>query len=295
MKALLLTAFLAILAVAAPGPRSAHAQDDESLMPEQSAAKAKQLIRQTIAALGGDAYLNIRDYVCTGHAAPFEHSGEAGEPTEFKDLWLMPDKNRKEFEAHGVNALTLILGIPGKVGYTIDVFAGDQGWTMDRSGVNDQSPESISDFQDQLHTSMNNVLRHRLNEPGMTYRYAGADIVDLKPVDWVELVDRDNREMRLAIEQSTHLPLQFVVTNSDPETHEESSRTTKFSEFLPVNGVMIPRNIVTMRNTMMFYQVFYTDCDVNTGLDPNLFTRQSLQERYAKLGIKDKGNKRQNQ
>jgi len=138
-------------------------------------------------------------------------------------------------------------------------------------------------------------LRHRLNEPGMTYRYAGADVVDLKPVDWVELVDSSDRVMRLAIEQSTHLPLQFVVTTSDPETHEESSRTTKFSEFLPVNGVMIPRNIVTMRNAMMFYQVFYTDCDVNTGLDPNLFTKQSLQERYAKLGIKDKGTKRQNQ
>ena len=260
-------------------------------MPEQSAAKAKQLLRQMIAALGGDAYLNIHDYVCTGHAAAFEHSGAAGDPAQFKDLWLMPDNDRKEFEAHGANALTLIFGIPGKTGYTIDVYAGNQGWTMDRSGVTDKGAESVADFQDQLHNSMNYVLRHRLNEQGLTYRYAGVDVVDLKPVDWVELVDSTNRVMRLAIEQSTHLPLQFSVTTRDPETREESSRTTEYAEFLPSNGVMIPRNIVTLRNAQMLYQVFYTDCDVNTGLDPSLFTRKSLEDRYAKLGVKDKENR----
>jgi hypothetical protein len=50
----------------------------------------------------------------------------------------------------------------------------------------------------------------------------------------------------------------------------------------------MPYNVVRMRNTLRVYQVFYTQCNVNTGLDPNLFTRQSLQDRYAKLGIKDK-------
>ena len=295
MRTCFAVSVVAIVAIAAAGPRAMRAQDDESLMPEQSAAKAKELLQQTITALGGDAYLNVRDYVCTGHAAAFEHSGEAGEPAEFKDLWLMPDKDRKELEAHGVNTLTMIFGIPGKAGYTIDVYAGNQGWTMDRSGVTDQSAESIADFQDQLHNSMNYVLRHRLNEEGMMFRYAGVDIVDLKPVDWVELVDSTNRVMRLAIEQSTHLPLQFVVTTRDPETREETSRTTMYSEFLPANGVMIPRNIVAMRNTLMVGQVFYTECDVNTGLDPNLFTRQSLEERYAKLGYKDKPNKNKTQ
>jgi len=54
---------------------------------------------------------------------------------------------------------------------------------------------------------------------------------------------------------------------------------------------MMPRNIIRMRNTMMVNQVFFTECDVDTGLDPNLFTKQSLEERYTKLGNKDKPNK----
>jgi hypothetical protein len=279
---------LAILGIAMAGPRAGRAQDDESLMPEESAAKAKALLQQVIAALGGDAYLNVRDFTCTGRAAPFEHSGAAGDSSEFQDFWLLPDKDRIEYMAKGANILTLVFGIPGKTGYVIDVYSGNQGWTMDKTGVNEQSAQAVSDFQDQVQTSLNYVLRRRLNEDGMTFRYAGADIVDLKPVDWVELVDSSNRTMRLAIEQSTHLPLQFVVITRDPETREENSRTTEYSEFLPSKGVMMPYNVVRMRNTLRVYQVFYTQCDVNTGLAPNLFTRQALEERYAKLGIKDK-------
>jgi hypothetical protein len=295
MRTCFAVSVLAIMGIAA-APRAARAQDDESLMPEQSAAKAKELLQQTITALGGDAYLNVRDYVCTGHAAAFEHSGEAGEPSEFKDLWLMPDKERTEFEVKSIPLVAILIGQPPqKGGVNIQLFAGNQGWSMDRSGVNEQSPEAIADFQEQLRNSMNNVLRHRLSEDGMMFRYAGVDIVDLKPVDWVELVDSTNLTMRLAIEQSTHLPLQFVVTTRDPETHEETSRTTMYSEFLPSNGVMMPRNIMRMHNTMTASQVFYTECDVNTGLDPNLFTKQSLEERYAKLGNKDKPNKNKTQ
>jgi len=289
MKAYFAVALLAILAVAVTVLHAARPQDDESLMPEESAAKAKALLEQTIATLGGDAYLNERDYVCSGRAAPFEHSGAAGDSQPLKDMWLLPDKDRTEYEVKSIPLAAILIGeAPQKGGINIQVFAGNEGWSMDRGGVSEQSPSAVSDFQEAVRNSMNFVLRHRLNEDGMTFRYAGVDIVDLKPVDWVELVDSTNREMRIAIEQSTHLPLRFVVTTRDPETQDEASQTTIYSEFLPSNGVLMPRNIIRMKNTLMVYQIFYSECDVNTGLDANLFTRQSLEDRYAKLGNKEK-------
>ncbi len=257
-------------------------------MPEESAAKAKVLLRQMIAALGGEAYLNVRDYVCSGNAAAIDHSGTPEFPSPFKDLWLLPDNERTEFEVKTVPLVAILIGVPPqKGGLNIQMFAGNQGWTMDRSGVNEQSAVAVADFQEQVRNSMNNVLRHRLNEEGMTFRYAGADIVDLKPVDWVELVDSTNRVMRLAIEQSTHLPLQFVVTTRNPETLEETSRTTEYSEFLPSNGVMMPRNIVRLRNTQTVNQVFYTECEVNTGIDP-----QSLHQAIARGALREAGKQR---
>src|SRR2546427_6780890 len=47
-----------------------------SLMPEQSAAKAKALLQQAITALGGQAYLSVHDAECTGRFALFGHRSE---------------------------------------------------------------------------------------------------------------------------------------------------------------------------------------------------------------------------
>ena len=41
--------------------RTAAAQDGQFLMPEESAAKAKQLLQQAIVALGGNTYLNVHN------------------------------------------------------------------------------------------------------------------------------------------------------------------------------------------------------------------------------------------
>src|SRR5207245_1915878 len=64
------------------------------------------------------------------------------------------------------------------------------------------------------------LLRFRLNEEGMNFRYGGSDIVDLKQVEWVEVVDRDRRTFRIALDSSTHLPISVVVTTCNANTRE---------------------------------------------------------------------------
>jgi hypothetical protein len=256
---------LAALALAAAS-RPARAQGDESMLPDQSAAKAKALLQQEITALGGPAYLSVHDYVCEGRLAEFAHSGDLNGYPPFKDFWILPDKNRTEWD---------------KKATIVDLFVGNQAWSLDRSGVNDQSAEVIADFQEQVKTDMDNVLRFRLNEDGMTFRYAGPDIVDLQQVEWVELVDRDDTTLRFALDASTHLPIQYQVITRDPTTRERSEKDTLYSEYLPIDGVNTPRKISQSRDGRQIYAASYTNCQYNTGLDPNLFTKKSLEDRYA--------------
>ena len=256
---------LATLALAA-APRSARAQSDEALMPDQSAAKAKALLQEEIAALGGQAYLSVHDYVCEGRLAQFAHSGEINSYPPFKDFWILPDENRTEWD---------------KKATIVDLFVGNQGWSLDRSGVNDQSPEAISDFREQVKVDMDNVLRYRLNEDGMTFRYAGADIVDLQQVEWVELVDKDDTTMRFALDISTHLPVQYQVITRNPVTRERSEKDTLYSEYIPIAGVNTPRKIAQSQDGRQIFAAAYNDCQYNTNLDPNLFTKKSLDDRFA--------------
>ena len=191
-----------LLGLAAAYGQPASAQPGrQELLPEQSAAKAKQVLLQVIAALGGQAYLNVRDTDCEGRVAQFGSSGDLMGYTPFRDLWLLPDKNRTEYISKGQNTIAgFLLGVDGLAithgGVMITVFSGDEGWMLDKAGVSNQPEDLVKTFTEQVKSGMNNILRSRMNEPGVELRYAGPDLIDLKEAEWIEFSDRDHRELR---------------------------------------------------------------------------------------------------
>jgi len=260
-------------------PPNATAQEDQFLMPEQSAAKAKQLLQDAIAALGGSTYLNVHDSTCTGRIGQFDHSGELTGFGHFIDYEVPPDKERQE-------------NLPKR--NIIEVYNGDKGWDLDRGGVSEAPQVDLIDFVQGNKIDLDNILRYRIHEPDMIFRYGGPDIVDLKQADWVELVDSDNRTIRIAIATATHLPLRKVVDTRDPKTRMKSEEIEIYSNYHPLEGIQTPFQITRSRNGIKIFQVFFDKCEYNTNLDSSLFTRASLEDRWDKIGKKDKdkGNKK---
>lgn len=268
------TGFAVVLFLGASA--SVRAQDSQVLMPEQSAAKAKELIQGMIQALGGTAYLSAKDETCAGRAAQFGHSGALNDYDVFEEFSKFPDKDREEFsKKHNI----------------VQVFNGNQGWELDRGGVTDAPPDSIADNQRETELDLDHILRNRLNEPGMIFRYDGPDTVDLQEAEWVELDDSQGREIRIAIAKLTHLPLRKEVAMRDPQTHMRAEEVDYYSNFHPVDGIQIPFQVTHIRNGLKVYQVFYQNCKFNTGLDDSMFTKESLDQRWAQVGKKGKKSK----
>jgi hypothetical protein len=243
------------------------------LMPDQSTAKAKQIMNDGIAALGGAAYMNVRDVTCTGRIGQFDHSGQLTGYEKFIDYAMPPSKERTEnLPQHN----------------EIDVFNGDAGWNLDRGGVQAEPVGQVAQFQEDTKKDLDNILRHRMNEPEMVIRYDGQDIVDLKQADWVQLVDADNRTIRIAFDRATHLPLRKTVESRDPKTRLTTHEVEYYSLFFLVDGIQTPKQITRERNNMKVFQVFFDECNYNTGLQDSLFTKQSLDDRWAKMPNKDK-------
>jgi len=263
--------FLAGLSLAGLQRATAQEQDTTVLMPDQSAAKAKQMLQQVIETLGGNAYLNVKDVTCVGRLSQFGHSGELNGYETFIDYSKPPDKDRTE-------------NLPKR--NLIDVFNGDKGWVLDRGGVSDAPEATLAQVADDQKKDIDNILRHRLNDKDIIFRYAGPDLVDLKEVDWVELVDKDNRTIRIAIAKSTHLPVRKVVTTRDPNTRLRTEEIEYYSLYHSIDGVMTPFQITRERNNFKVYQAFFDKCDYNTNLSDSLFTKESLEERWQKVGKK---------
>ena len=170
----------------------------------------------------------------------------------------------------------------------IEVYNTDKGWTLDRGGVAEAPTADVIRFQEGIKKDVGNILRHRIHEADMSFRYAGIDIVDLHEVDWVELTDSEDRTLRIAIDRSSHLPIRRDVEQRNPTTRAITKETDLYSNYHPIDGIQTPFQIQRDRNGMKIYQVFFDSCQYNTGLPASLFTRESLDDKWQKTGKKER-------
>lgn len=245
-------------------------QNPDSMLPEQNVAKARQLLGQLVDALGGPAYLEARERECDGRRAQFGHNGELTGFIDFKDYWRYPDKHRIDYS---------------KKRNVIDMFNGDEGWTMDRGGVSEEPSGAVSDFQVLVKYGIDSLLRTRLKDPSLNISYAGVGIVDMRQIDWVEVTEPE-RTLRLAIDRSSHLLLRSVVITINQEMRERTEETTIYTNYQRKGGVMVALQISRERDGKRFYQAFYDNCTFDSHLPEDMFTKAALQKRYAEVGSK---------
>jgi outer membrane lipoprotein-sorting protein len=247
-------------------PADANGQNSSNLMPAESAVKARAILDQAIEALGGPLYLRLHDSDCMAKLAGFERSGQIGGLGDVHVLRQLPDKNRTEYD---------------KLGIIVTVYAGDKGWSLDRSGVEDIPASEIAAYQEQLKNDANFILRYRLSEPGLALRYSGTEVVDLKQVDWVEVGDKEGRDVRIAVDRASHFPVRFAVDSRD-STGARVETVTVYSNYHPVDGIQTAFQVSRFRNGLQISQVFYSACKYNTGLADDLFSRVSLDKHFAR-------------
>ena len=269
--ALGVAAIVAVLQVSLFAP-AGRAQNPDELMPAESATKAKAILQQAIDALAGAAYLNVHNSECSGRYAQFQHSGDIGGYLQIREYREMPDKSRVEYDPKAL---------------IVNVYAGDKGWSLDRSGVSEAPAADIAEYQEQLKMQMGYVLRNRMNESGLFFRYGGRDVVDLKEADWVEIGD-EGRTLRIAVGRRDHLPIRSLLLQRDPKTGENTERSTFYTSYHLVDGIQTPFRESRYLNGRQVFQVFWESCAYNVDLPADFFTRASLEERFSQ----EHGNKK---
>jgi outer membrane lipoprotein-sorting protein len=274
---------------------SRSSQRADTMMPEQSIAKGKQILSDLINALGGPGYTQVRESQCQGRRALFGHNGALTGYIDFIDYRRYPDTDRTEYIGKGRNTiLQSLIGIDGldfaHGGVVITLFHRDQGWTYDRSGVSEVPAAAVSDFQEQVKRNIDNLLRLRLNEEGMSIRFDGSDTVDLKQVDWVELTDREQRTFRLAVDRSTHLLVRGIVVTKDEETQQINEEVAIYTNYQLRDSVWVPLQVSRERNGRRTSQYFYDTCKFNPGFPDSLFSKDSLKKGASEELIKRSKN-----
>ena len=246
-----------------PAQTPATAADSNAQVPsaaDENSRKAKALIDQAIAALGGRTYLTIRDREQQGRGYGFHHGRAEGGGNVFWDFIEFPDKERVEITKERDIA---------------QLYVGNKGWEITFKGPHPIDPKDLDQYLRRRHYSLDAVLRSWVNAPGVILLYEGNSIAAQHPAQRVTLVSAQNESVTLYFDNDTHLPVKKSFEWRDPVDRQKNLEEEIYENYRPAAGIMAPYNVTRYFNGDMASQRFFNSVAINQGLDPAMFDPNS--------------------
>ena len=227
---------------------------------DENSRKAKGLIEQAIAALGGETYLKIRDREQQGRGYGFHHGRAEGGGNVFWDFIEFPDKERVEITKERDIA---------------QLYVGNKGWEITFKGPHPLDPKDLDQYLRRRHFSLDSVLRTWLNAPGVILLYEGNSIAAQHPAQRVTLINAHNESITLYFDEDTHLPVKKSFEWRDPVDRQKNLEEEIYENYRSVSGIMAPFNVTRYFNGDMASQRFFNSVTINQGLDAAMFDPNS--------------------
>jgi len=213
--------------------------------------KATTAISDMITALGGKAFLEVREIQSNGKVFVFKNDIASGSDV-FVDYVKFPDKERQEFGPYRIKP-TFINN-------------ADKGWKVELPKIEPQPAADTKAFQSAFQTGFQYVARFVLNRPGLPLQHVGTELLSFRQNDVIELRDSGNF-FRLFVDQQTHLPTKMEVRRAG----EAFVREEQFANWHEFQGVRTPLFITRLKDGDRERELRYENVSYNSGLADSLF------------------------
>ena len=239
---------------AGPATSSAAPAEDENTR------KAKAIVQQGIEALGGQAYLNVRDRELRGRGYHLHHGQQTSQGVLFWIFSEFPDKERIELTPERDIA---------------ELYVGNRGYEITYKGVHPVEQKDLEEYLRLRHYSLDTVLRTWVNDPGVVFLFEGNALAAQHETLEVTLINSKDESVTLYFDLDTHLPVKKTFTWRDPVDRQKNLEEEVYDNYKPISGVMMPSNITRYFNGDMSAERFFFEVTINKGLDPAMFDPNS--------------------
>lgn len=233
----------------------------------ENAQKAKNILNQAIAALGGPAYLGVQDISEAGRTYGFQHGQPADAGVLYWRFWKFPASERVELT---------------KQRDVIYIFVNGQGYERTFKGTRLMDPKQNADYKRQSEMSLSNILRRWFGSPDVALFYDARTFAGNNPADQVSLMNSHNQGVTLYLDAATHLPVKKSFVMRDPDSGDRDTYEETYANYHLVQGVQTPYDITRTRNGDMVRQRFLNKATYNSGLADSLFAATPTYDPTAK-------------
>ena len=218
--------------------------------PEQ---RGKRMVDECLQALGGDRYLNMENRVETGRAYSFYRERLSG--LSIATIYTRYDSGVTD-TAHNL-AQHERDNFDKKQDYGT-LFTDKEAWDITYRGARPLPEDRFAALQ------RDHAARYFLYHPRSAARAGhgsssrkGADVIENRPVEIVDITDADNRTTTVYFHQITKLPVRQVFFRRDPVTKDKNEEVTHFTKYRDAgDGVQWPFAIERDRNGEKIYEIF---------------------------------------
>jgi hypothetical protein len=242
-----LTAVVAALLMAiTPATRSQTADDAA-----KNAQQARAALDRMVQALGGDAWLNMKNQMRMGFIAAFFHNVPDPGTTQYWEYHTWPDHDRLELTKHRD---------------VVELFEGRQGWEVTYRGKKPMDKETLDDYLRRRDHSIETAVKVWMKDPKTILIYEGQRMASRHMAEQVTLISPQNESVTIQMDITTHLPLRRTFQWRDPVYKDKNTDVEEYDGYHTIGGFPTPLSITRYKNDEMVRQYYIREVVFNQNL-----------------------------
>ena len=258
------TLVLAVFLLAVPQATPTQTSDDAAA---QNAQKARAALDAMVKALGGQAWLDIKNQMQQGHVAAFFH----GQPDlGTVDLWQFhqwPDRDRAEVTKHRD---------------VLEFYIGREGWEVTYRGKKPMQKELLEEYLRRRDHSIEMAVKVWLKDPQTILVYEGQTMAERHMADQVTLISPQNESITIQMDHQTHLPLKRTFQWRDPLYKDKNTDAEEYDDYHTIEGLPTPFSITRLKNDEVVRQYYITKVEYNRDLPTDFWDVDSAAGKIKK-------------
>jgi hypothetical protein len=233
----------------------------------QNAAQARATIDAMVKALGGQAWLEMKNQERHGHLAAFFQNRPNLGTTEYWEFHEWPAHDRIEVTKHRD---------------VLQFYIDRAGWEVTYKGKKELPEDITTDYLRHRDHSIETAVKVWLKDPNTILIYEGKQMASRHLCDQVTLISAENESVTILTDTSTHLPLRRVFQWRDPVYKDKNSDAEEYDNYRPIDGIQTPLRITRYKNDDIVRQYYIDHITFNQSFSADFWDVDAAARRIKK-------------
>ena len=213
------TGLLGLAMLAWPLATRTQTTDD---IASKNAKQARAILDAMVQALGGQAWLGIRNMEREGSGAAFYHGNPDVGTTDFFDFHQWPDHDRIEYTKHRD---------------VVQFYIGTTAEEVTYKGKASLPKDVVDDYLRRRDHSIETVIKTWLPDPQTILIYDGQRLAERHLTDEVTLISAQNDSVTIQTDTQTHLPMRRTFEWRDPVYKDKNLDAEEYDDYHVIDGL----------------------------------------------------------